>query len=67
MARAGQWAEVFDELMREHYDPLYERSMKRNFSGLESAATVALVDGTQATLNDAARTLIARHGGALPA
>ena len=32
MARAGQWAEVFDELMREHYDPLYERSMQRNFA-----------------------------------
>ena len=47
MARAGQWAEVFDELMREHYDPLYERSMKRNFSGLEKAA----VDSSLPTAN----------------
>jgi tRNA 2-selenouridine synthase len=64
MARAGQWREVFDELMREHYDPLYERSMQRNFSGLDRAATVALDDGAPGTLAAAARTLITQTGAA---
>jgi len=61
MARAGQWPEVFDELMREHYDPLYERSMKRNFAALDGAPTVPLADGQPATLAAAARELIAQH------
>ncbi|MCW5658858.1 MAG: tRNA 2-selenouridine(34) synthase MnmH [Burkholderiaceae bacterium] len=61
MARAGQWPAVFDELMREHYDPLYERSMKRNFSGLDDARAVELADGGTAALSAAARALIA-HG-----
>jgi tRNA 2-selenouridine synthase len=59
MARAGQWAAVFEELMREHYDPLYERSMQRNFAGLQDARAVELADGGAAALADAARTLIA--------
>lgn len=59
MARAGQWAEVFAELMREHYDPLYERSMQRNFQGLGTAQVVPLRDGSRAALDDAARALSA--------
>jgi tRNA 2-selenouridine synthase len=60
MARAGEWPAVFDELMREHYDPLYERSMKRNFSGLDTAAVVQLADGEPAALERAARELLAQ-------
>jgi tRNA 2-selenouridine synthase len=60
MARAGQWAEVFDDLMREHYDPLYERSMKRNFAGLDQAAVVQLADGDPPALARAARELLAQ-------
>ena len=66
MARAGAWAEVFDELMREHYDPLYERSMKRNFAGLAGAPTVPLADGQPATLAAVARELIARCADTAP-
>jgi tRNA 2-selenouridine synthase len=58
MARAGQWLEVFDDLMREHYDPLYERSMKRNFAGIEKAAVVSLTDGGPEALRSAARALL---------
>jgi tRNA 2-selenouridine synthase len=54
MARAGDWAALFALLMREHYDPLYERSMKRNFLGLERAQVVPLRDGGRAALRDAA-------------
>lgn len=59
MARAGAWAELFAELMREHYDPLYERSMRRHFAGLESSRVVALADGQAHNLLAAARDLVA--------
>jgi len=58
MARAAQWPELFGELMREHYDPLYERSMRRNFSGLAQSRQVALADGAQATLRAVAHELL---------
>jgi tRNA 2-selenouridine synthase len=58
MARAAQWPELFGELMREHYDPLYERSMRRNFAGLAQSRQLALDDGADATLRAAARELL---------
>lgn len=58
LARAGQWAEVFDQLMREHYDPLYLRSMDRHYSGLADADPVRLADGGPAALQHAARALL---------
>ena len=42
MARDALWPELFGELMREHYDPLYERSMQRNFAGLGYLVALAL-------------------------
>ena len=56
-ARAGRWAELFRELMLEHYDPLYERSMQRNFR-VEHAQRVPLADGSPAALQAAARELV---------
>jgi tRNA 2-selenouridine synthase len=58
MARAGQWAELFTELMREHYDPLYERSMQRNFAGLARAQALELADASPQALQAAARALL---------
>ena len=58
MARAAQWPELFGQLMREHYDPLYERSMRRHFAGLSQSPQVALADGAEATLHAAARELL---------
>lgn len=59
MAREARWAELFAELMREHYDPLYERSMRRNFAGLAGSRTLALADGGDAALREAAHELLA--------
>jgi tRNA 2-selenouridine synthase len=59
MARAGQWAELFALLMQDHYDPLYERSMKRHFAGLATAPVVDLADGGPAALQRAAHALVA--------
>ena len=57
-ARAGCWAEVYGEMMREHYDPTYTRSMQRNFPGLAQASAVDLADGGAASLRSAARGLL---------
>jgi len=48
--RAGQLQGVVQELLTLHYDPVYERSMQRNFPHYAQAVTVALPDGDAATL-----------------
>ena len=58
-ARAGRLAGVVDELLRLHYDPVYERSMQRNFVHFEQATPVLLDDGQPATLQAAAARLLA--------
>lgn len=59
LARSGQWAEVFGQLMLQHYDPLYQRSMDRHYGGLAQARAVTLADGGPAALADAAAALLA--------
>jgi tRNA 2-selenouridine synthase len=59
MARQGQWAAVFAELMQQHYDPLYLRSMQRNFAGMAAATPLALRDGDAAALREAAAKMLA--------
>jgi len=66
MARAGRWAELFAALMAEHYDPLYERSMARNFAALGAAATVSLRDGGAAALDEAVQALRRLAGASEP-
>ena len=56
-ARAGAHAEVVLELLRDHYDPIYERSMLRNYAGYAQAQVLALFDGDSATLATAAAGL----------
>ncbi len=58
-ARAGGFAEVVRELLTEHYDPIYLRSIQRNFAAFDQAQTLALNDGDAATLAAAAQTLAA--------
>lgn len=43
-ARAGDWATVFGALMREHYDPGYERSLQGHYPHLARAARLQLPD-----------------------
>jgi tRNA 2-selenouridine synthase len=56
-ARAGDLAPVVQELLTEHYDPVYLRSMQRNFKHFDHALPLALADGLPATLQAAARGL----------
>jgi tRNA 2-selenouridine synthase len=41
-ADAGNFADAFASLMREHYDPLYVRSTDRHYAGYGTASTVML-------------------------
>jgi tRNA 2-selenouridine synthase len=56
-ARAGRNVEVVRELLAEHYDPIYLRSMQRNFAGFASALPLQVADGSPAVLTAAARRL----------
>lgn len=60
LARTGRWAELVGLLMAEHYDPLYERSMKRSYPGLAQAPRIELARGDDAELAAAAQALIAQ-------
>ena len=57
-ARAGDWAGVFAELMRDHYDPGYERSLRGHFPALAQAQLLPVAAADPATLATAARTLL---------
>ena len=59
-ARAGLWPEVFGALMQQHYDPLYERSLRGSYRRFGQAQALALPDAQATTLQQAARQLIAR-------
>jgi tRNA 2-selenouridine synthase len=59
-ARAGRFAEVVRELLAEHYDPVYTRSMQRHFAGFAQAQAVPLADAAAATLATAAAELTRR-------
>ncbi len=59
-ANAGDWPGVFADLMRQHYDPLYNRSIARNFAGYASALSVPLADGGPTAVVAAARDLLDR-------
>jgi tRNA 2-selenouridine synthase len=56
-ARSGDLAPVVQALLTEHYDPVYLRSMQRNFQHFEAAQTLNLADGLAPTLQAAARGL----------
>ncbi|MBB4841639.1 tRNA 2-selenouridine synthase [Paucibacter oligotrophus] len=58
LARAGDFATVFTELMREHYDPGYEKSLSGHYPNLAQARRIELADGGQAALAAAAAELL---------
>lgn len=57
-ACAGDWAGVFEALMREHYDPGYASSLHRHFPALAGTTPLALADTRPDTLRAAARQLL---------
>jgi len=58
-AHSGRTPEVVRELLVQHYDPIYEQSMKRNFSGVSALLAELVWDGRDASLAAAAARAIA--------
>ncbi|WP_119153975.1 tRNA 2-selenouridine(34) synthase MnmH [Caldimonas tepidiphila] len=63
-AREGRTAEVVEQLLVQHYDPIYRQSMQRNFSAYEDAPVLRPASGRWEDLDAAARELLA---GSAPA
>jgi tRNA 2-selenouridine synthase len=57
-ARAGAVAAVVQELLTLHYDPVYERSMQRNFADFDKQPVLTLADAGHSTLCAAAHRLV---------
>lgn len=58
-ARAGELRPLFAELMALHYDPLYARSLGRNYQGRDAAQQLSTDGLTPADLTSMARQLVA--------
>jgi tRNA 2-selenouridine synthase len=59
LARRGLWREVFGALLREHYDPLYDRSLRSSFRRLDELPALQLPDAGREALREAAERLAA--------
>jgi len=44
MANAGEFPALFGELLEHHYDPLYQKSQGKNYTGYDAAASFATDD-----------------------
>jgi tRNA 2-selenouridine synthase len=59
MANSGQMEALVDELLKDHYDPAYLRSIDRNFKQFAQAEMADLSDITQVAFDALARRLAA--------
>lgn len=59
MANGAQMAELVDELLAQHYDPAYAKSVDRNFVQYNQARELVLDDISPASFVQAARSLLA--------
>lgn len=57
---AGRVREVVKALLAQHYDPIYLRSMSRNYAGFDTAQTLTLADGSAMSMQQAASQAQAR-------
>jgi tRNA 2-selenouridine synthase len=58
-ARSGAWADMVGELLAQHYDPSYLKSIRQHFAAFDAAQVVDLPDALPATLQAAAAGLLA--------
>ncbi len=56
--RAGNIAPVVQQLLRQHYDPVYLQSMQRNFLRFENAKVISPSDHSVAAMNSLAQQLL---------
>lgn len=57
----GHVETLVQSLLSEHYDPIYLRSMARNFTGFSQAVALDLQDGCDASLRAAAQRLLSEE------
>ena len=57
LADGGRWDELVERLLVEHYDPAYQRSINRNFTRIDGARVLTIVEGTRDAFASAARAL----------
>jgi tRNA 2-selenouridine synthase len=62
MANGGQMAQLVDQLLVEHYDPAYLRSIDRNFVKFGQAQVLELGDIGEVDFLKAARMLAGSAG-----
>jgi tRNA 2-selenouridine synthase len=62
LATAGRMAELVEELLVQHYDPVYRQSIARNFSRYAQATPLRLPDISDDAFEQAARALCAIVG-----
>ena len=60
LALDGQMGPLVEELLADHYDPAYIRSIGRNFSRFSEAAVLELAGVSEAAFDDAAARLLAQ-------
>ena len=56
--RAGRIEPVVQELLTQHYDPVYLQSMRRNFEQFKDAKTIAPEDHSMASMARLAQQMI---------
>jgi len=61
-ARAGQWNALVESLLELHYDPAYDRSIRRNFPQLDKAQRIALDEISPQRLDQAAQSILSQPG-----
>jgi tRNA 2-selenouridine synthase len=54
----ANWPEFVTQILRDHYDPAYVKSIARNYPGLDGASYVRLRDGSDIDFERAARSLL---------
>lgn len=59
--RAGQIEPVVQQLLTQHYDPVYLQSMRRNFKQFELSKTIASKDHSMLAMTELAAQLIAEE------
>jgi tRNA 2-selenouridine synthase len=59
LADGGRWDELVERLLVEHYDPAYQRSIRRNFARIDGAPVLSIDEGTPEAFASAARALAA--------
>jgi tRNA 2-selenouridine synthase len=59
---AGRWEPLVADLLDNHYDPAYRRSLARNYRDAQTAAPLAVTDISAEGFGRLARALVREHG-----